>query len=82
VRPTLYPFFRHTSAWPSHFTTEADSCAAFAYSDKLLKTLLITGSLEWNTAAGPRPFCICAKFIAGVLGDNLNPLREAERMKE
>jgi hypothetical protein len=67
---------------PHQCSSGADCRSAFDYTDKLLKTLLIIGSLEWNTAAEPRPFCICTKCIAGVLGDNLNPLRAVDRMKE
>lgn len=64
------------------FSPGVVSGGARDYADKLLKTLLITGSLERSITLGSRPFCICAKFLAGLIGDNLNPLRVAERMKE
>jgi len=69
-------FFRRSSAWPSPCSSGADSRAAFNYADKLLKTLLITGSLERNAALGLRWSLASARSVASLLGEN----REAPRV--
>lgn len=75
-------FSRRSSAWPSPCSPRAESRAALGGTDKVLKTLLITVSLERSIVAGPHRFCFCAKFNAGLAGDNLNPLRANGRIKE
>ena len=82
VRSTPYPLPPALIGLAFSMLLQGRIRKAFAYTDKLLKTLLITGSLERNITLGLRPSCVCAKFIAGLLGDFLNPLRAAERIKE
>ncbi len=74
--------FRRTSSWPSLCSSGEDSRAAFDRADKLLKTLLITGSLGLKIGVGPCLFRIRAKFLAGLLGDTRNAPRVAGQMKE